>query len=68
METTTVKHLDPDTAKAFLHKLPEHIRAAFYARAAEINYPVEAVLESAIASSLDPEALSCVDCKPGRSN
>lgn len=68
MEATRVKRLDPDTAKAFLDKLPEHIRAAFYARAAEIDYPIEAVLESAIASSLDPEAFSFVDCELGRSN
>lgn len=59
-----IQHLDAETARAFLDKLPEHIRLAFFTRAAEINYPVEAVLESAIASSLDPDALSFVDCKP----
>ena len=64
--TTQVRHLDPDTARAFLEKLPAHIKEAFYARAAEINYPVEAVLESAIAASLDPDALSFADCQPGR--
>jgi len=65
--TTQVKHLDPVTAKDFLEKLPDHIKAAFYDRAAEIDYPIEAVLESAIAYSLDSEALSFVDCKPNRS-
>ena len=60
-------NLDSATAKEFLEKLPEHIRTAFYDRAAEIDYPVEAVLESAIAFSLDPEALSFADCKPSRS-
>ena len=60
----TVQHLDPITAKAFLEKLPQHIREALLTRAAEIDYPVEAVLESAIAASLDPDALSFVDCKP----
>ena len=64
--STEVKHLDPTTAKDFLDKLPEHVRRAFYDRAAEIDYPIEAVLESAIAASLDPEALSFVDCKPNR--
>lgn len=59
-----IDHLDRETAQAFLEKLPRHIREAFYARAAEIDYPIEAVLESAIAASLDPEALSFVDCKP----
>ncbi|MCY7277185.1 MAG: hypothetical protein LH702_26520 [Phormidesmis sp. CAN_BIN44] len=62
--TEQVHHLDAETARAFLEKLPRHIREAFYARAAAIEYPVEAVLESAIAASLDPEALSFVDCKP----
>jgi hypothetical protein len=62
--TETIQHLDAETAHTFLEKLPRHIREAFYARADAIAYPVEAVLESAIAASLDPEALSFVDCKP----
>ena len=64
---TQVKHLDSTTATAFLDKLPAHIKNAFYDRAAEIDYPIEAVLEMAIAASLDSEALSFVDCKPNRS-
>ena len=60
--------LDPITAQAFLEKLPEHIREALLARAAEIDYPIEAVLESAIASSLDPDALSFADCLPSSSS
>jgi hypothetical protein len=59
-----VSHLDAVTAQAFLEKLPKHIRDAFYSRADEIGYPIEAVLESAIAASLDPDALSFLDCKP----
>ena len=31
-----------------------------------IDYPVEAIIEMAIASFLDTEALSFADCKPGR--
>lgn len=62
--TEQIQHLDAETARAFLEKLPAHIRQAFLTRAAAINYPVEAVLESAIAASLDPDALSFVDCKP----
>jgi len=64
---TQIYHLDPITAQAFLEKLPEHIRQALFARAAEIDYPIEAVLESAIASSLDPDALSFADCLPSSS-
>jgi hypothetical protein len=33
-------------------------------RAKEIDYPVEAVLEMAIAGFLDGESLSFMDCKP----
>lgn len=62
--TEQINHLDAETAREFLEKLPSHIREAFYARAAAIGYPVEAVLESAIAASLDPDALSFVDCNP----
>jgi hypothetical protein len=46
--------------------LPEKIKAALIARAAEIDYPVEAIIEMAIASFLDTEALGFADCKPGR--
>jgi hypothetical protein len=42
------------------------IRLALIDRAVEIDYPIEAVLEMAIASFLDTEALGFVDCKPGR--
>jgi hypothetical protein len=62
--TEPIQHLDAETARDFLEKLPGPIKQAFLARAAEISYPVEAVLESAIAASLDPDALSFVDCKP----
>jgi hypothetical protein len=55
-------------------KKPERIRAAMIdsakprlrQRANEIDYPIEAIVEMAIASFLDTEALGFVDCKPGR--
>jgi hypothetical protein len=50
--TEQIDHLDTETARAFLEKLPRHIREAFYARAVAIEYPVEAVLESAVALQL----------------
>jgi hypothetical protein len=49
-----------------LEQLPERIRAALITRAAEIDYPVEAVVEMAIAGYLDSEAIGFADCKPGR--
>jgi hypothetical protein len=53
-------------AEIILGRLPDRIQAALIARAAEIEYPLEAVIEMAIASFLDTEALGFVDCKPGR--
>jgi hypothetical protein len=53
-------------AEVILERLLERIKAALVTRAAEIEYPIEAVLEMAIASFLDTEALGFVDCKPGR--
>lgn len=63
-ESETIEHLNPIAARMMLAAFPEHIRAAFERRAKEIDYPVEAVLEMAIAGFLDGESLSFIDCKP----
>lgn len=57
-------HLNPEVAQVLLESLPQPIREAYERRAAEIEYPVWAVLEMALASFLDPEALGFLDCKP----
>ena len=56
----------PLNRNVILGRLPERIKAALIARAGEIEYPIAAVIEMAIASFLDTEALAFVDCKPGR--
>jgi hypothetical protein len=66
MQATSLEKLSYADAQAILERLPERIRVAMIARAAEIEYPVEMVVEMAIASFLDTEALGFVDCKPGR--
>jgi hypothetical protein len=53
-------------AQAILDRLPERIRKALLDRATEIEYPIERVVEMAIASFLDEETLGFADCKPGR--
>ena len=58
------EHLSQDAAYAFLDSLPDKIRSALVSYATEIEYPVEAVLEMAIAGFLDPDSLSFVDCNP----
>jgi hypothetical protein len=64
LEPETAEHLNPVAARMMLAALPPAIQEAFERRAASINYPIEAVLEMALASFLDSEALSFSDCKP----
>lgn len=59
-----VEHLNPVAARMMLAAFPTHVREAFERRSKEIDYPIEAVLEMAIAGFLDGEALSFVDCRP----
>ncbi len=66
MQAKTQAQISPIDAKVILERLPERIREAFVARADDIEYPIEAVIEMAIASFLDSEALGFADCKPGR--
>ncbi len=74
MQSKTLEQLTPVAAQTILENLPERIRAAFIVRgaspvenrAAEINFPVEAVVEMALAGYLDSESIGFVDCKPNR--
>lgn len=66
MQAKLEEQLSDSDAEIILERLPERIRTALIARASEIDYPVAAVIEMAIASFLDTEALSFVDCQPGR--
>ena len=66
MQAKLQEQLSPADAEVILGRLPERIREALIARADEIEYPIEAVIEMAIASFLDTEALGFADCRPGR--
>jgi hypothetical protein len=66
MRATPFEQLTPEAAQVILEQLPERIKAALINRAAETEYPVEAVVEMAIAGYLDSEAIGFADCKPGR--
>jgi hypothetical protein len=66
MQAKLLEQLSSADAEVILERLPERIRSALIARATEIEYPVEAVIEMALASFLDMEALGFADCKPGR--
>ncbi|MGV0023493.1 hypothetical protein [Phormidesmis priestleyi] len=64
MQQLTDQHLSTAAAQAFLEAVPEKIKAALIAYAAEIEYPIEAVIEMAVSGFLDEDALSFVDCQP----
>ncbi len=66
MRAKLSEQISSTDAEIILRRLPEWIQDALIARATEIDYPVEAIIEMAIASFLDTEALSFADCKPGR--
>ena len=66
MQVEVLERISSKDADVILKLLPEKIRAAIIARSKEIDYPIEATLEMAIASFLDTEAISFSDCKPNR--
>lgn len=66
MQAKVQEQLTSTDAAIILETLPKRIQEALIARANEIEYPIEAIIEMAIASFLDTEALGFADCKPGR--
>ena len=82
MQAKLQEQLSTADATVILERLPERIRMALIEHAADIEYPIEAVVEMAFgfampsafssatrtanASFLDSEALGFADCKPGR--
>ncbi|MCU0569560.1 MAG: hypothetical protein MUF49_23660 [Oculatellaceae cyanobacterium Prado106] len=63
MQTTT-EHLSAEAAQTFLNALPDKIKLGLQTYAAEIDYPLEAVIEMAIASFLDEDSMTFVGCNP----
>jgi hypothetical protein len=64
MQQITSDHLSATAAQSFLESVPEKIRVAIEAYALEMEYPIEAVVEMAIASFLDEDAVNFQDCRP----
>ena len=68
MQQLTAPHLSNTAAQALLNTIPEKIKLALTAYAAELDYPIEAVIEMAIAGFLDEDAISFIDCQPMSTN
>ncbi len=67
LQTTPIKinsqeRLSSEAAQRVLDELPSWVVTALKIRSAEIEYPIEAVVEMAIASFLDDEAIGFSDC------
>jgi hypothetical protein len=57
-------NLSASAATTLLEALPEKIQSAIEAYALAMEYPIEAVVEMAIASFLDEDAVNFQDCRP----
>ena len=68
MQQLTAPHLSNAAAQVLLNTVPEKIKLALTAYAAELEYPIEAVIEMAIAGFLDEDAISFIDCQPMSTN
>jgi hypothetical protein len=66
MQSTRFEQLTPPAAQVILAQLPERIKQALIDRAVELDYPIEAVIEMALAGYLDQEAIGFADCNPRR--
>ena len=58
------EHLSPEAAQIILNTLPEKIQLGLRAYAAQIEFPIENVIEMMIAGFLDEDAVSFKGCKP----
>jgi len=58
------EHLSPVAARMTLAALPDRIQRGLMGHAVETGYPIELVLEMAIAGFLDSECINFADCKP----
>lgn len=68
MQQLTSPHLSNTAAQELLNAIPEKIKLALITYATELEYPIEAVIEMAIAGFLDEDAISFTDCQPISSN
>ena len=58
------EHLTPEAAQTVLSTFPEKIKLGLLTYAAQIDQPIEAVIEMAIAGFLDEDSISFSGCQP----
>ncbi len=60
--TLSKQHLSAESVQQILEDMPDYVKAALIQKTTELDCPIEAVVEMAIASFLDEEAFSFEDC------
>ena len=56
------QHPSSEAIQTLINHLPDYVKIALLEKAAELDCPIEAAIEMAIASFLDDEAFSFEDC------
>ena len=56
------QNLSSEAIQTLVNHLPDHVKIGLLEKAAELDCPIEAAIEMAIASFLDDEAFSFEDC------
>ena len=64
MQVVTPESLTTIAAHHLFETLPDKTRVALMAYADGMDYPIETVIDMAIASFLDEDAVSFIDCHP----
>jgi hypothetical protein len=57
-QTLVIQHLPPEAVHKLLDYLPDYVKGALQEKASELDCPLEAVVEMALASFLDAESFS----------
>jgi hypothetical protein len=64
MQPIITEHLSSTAAQSFLDAVPEKIRSALEAYAAERKFSTEFVIEMALSQFLDADGVTFEDCDP----
>jgi hypothetical protein len=61
-QALTTQHLSPEAIALLVNNLPDYIKAALLKKSVKLECSLEATIEMAISSFLDPESFSFEDC------
>jgi hypothetical protein len=62
IQVIQTQHLSSEAIQTLVEYLPDYVKTALQTKSTELECPLEATIEMAIASFLDHEAFSFEDC------